>query len=330
MRRAGSFYLEDSEDSELWKSERWKRMQGDPTVYVARLFHHGQAQRVVTNSSGLAQLPDEAPETQVEGGVPANCLKEPRDFLPEDFFQRAGTYRPEEAEAAAEKLLNKKHFEHDACLRLLEVTPWPSSGKFRALAKECYERYTHGGISGITSLSFQKPRLLKYLNAFMTHHGALGPRTSITINCGAHLAYHRDHNNLGMNYIYGLGEYHGGQIWIEDKDRRQICPGKWLQGRLHDIKERVLGFNPRAFHGPEPWTGRRWTITAYQTRSVKKLDGSRRVELRGLGFDTRGYLPPGRQGSSRLASMLGTIQHETVSRTMSVRKRPGSRELRCR
>ena len=335
----GYFVFYDHEDSEMWSNDWWRNESECPSWYHFRERLDGGQFHGVTNSWSIAQEVSlrsphhsEISQTSVaEEEVPHQSeINQTSDVEEEVPHQPIGgasflvqTWSAEEAEVEASRLTEEHDFSLSACQRLLEHTPWPRNAHARQLSQEnqnCQNHYytfglfSHGGVYGLTRLSRQKPHLLRYLNQFMTFHGALEARTSITINFGAHLAYHRDSNNLGANSVIGLGGYVGGKLWVEDGHgavSRQVRPGVWKRGSLHSIKGKMLTFNPRAVRGPEPWTGRRWTITAYETRSIRKAPAELRRELHQAGFETRGYLPMSSTHPSGVSwSLLDAVQQE--------------------
>ena len=137
--------------------------------------------------------------------------------------------------------------------------------------------------------------LSKYLNRYLTHHGAKGPSTSICINHGSSIRMHKDSHNHReyQNNTMCLGDHSGGELWIHDpeadpKSKRYHCAkakdGTKLPGKLHVTKHRVLTFNPKTYHAVRPWKGDRWSITSYVNRAVHKIDSEQLAQLKEYGF----------------------------------------------
>ena len=77
--------------------------------------------------------------------------------------------------------------------------------------------------------------------------------TGINMNCNFQCALHVDKNNIGYNYIVGGGTYSGGALIVE--------------GTAHDIKGKLLKFNPKSPHEVAPFTGNRYTLTFFTNKN---------------------------------------------------------------
>ena len=302
----GIYYMQAPDSSSLWKDQRWDPfLQGHPGAsLLRRVDASGQQWRLITNgapliswwskpANGLAitcSTTTSAFADQVPGESTREC------YLSHDY---------DNSEEYARVLRQRQDYSSRSCLRLLNMTRRQKGARSRKealtaqglLHYEVYGQYSHGGMSGTTRRTEDNCEFVQYINELLTRRGATGPRSSFAVSSGARLSYHRDNHNLGINYVLTIGDFTGGQVWVEEvggPDVRQVSPGKWVAGRLHSPRNRALSFSPRQFHGPEPWQGDRWSIIAYQTRSVKKLTKAERRDLRMLGFDVRGY--PGSSG----------------------------------
>ena len=90
-----------------------------------------------------------------------------------------------------------------------------------------------------------------------------------------------------MNHTIGLGGYQGGPVWVESMEefpifRREglaggkpkiikVTGGKEVSGKVYDTHDRLLSFHPRLWHQVQPWTGDRWSLTAYTIRETDIL-----------------------------------------------------------
>ena len=290
----GFFRLRASPDSQVWGTSRWKDFASqNKSVRICYVKENeDQVYQVATNSQWIADASNEDAPRGIEEALEENGVFHSGDTGPPlDVL---------DTEQLAQNLYEHRDFSRQACLRLLRSTQRDGRSKSRkdslvqsgTLKYDVYGQYTHGGMSGVTSRTPRSPQFSRYINEFLTRHGATGPRSSFAVTSGARLAYHRDVHNIGLNYVINLGDFAGGQVWVEEEggpDIRQVAPGKWVPGRLHSPRQHVLGFSPRKYHGPEPWQGERWSLVAYQTRSAKRLSSAQRRELRGFGFDVRGY-----------------------------------------
>lgn len=78
--------------------------------------------------------------------------------------------------------------------------------------------------------------------------------TTIQINKNIRSPPHIDKNNVGPSYIIALGEYSGGELYIE--------------GKPHNIKNRFLKFDGTKGHWVAPFTGTRYSLV-YFTHTFK-------------------------------------------------------------
>ncbi|CAE6931894.1 unnamed protein product, partial [Symbiodinium sp. CCMP2592] len=158
------------------------------------------------------------------------------------------------------------------------------------------------GMTGITTSVDRHAQLTKYLIAFMKSRGLKDTFTSICINHGGNRRVHRDllNHDDSLNHTLGVGSYHGGSVWVERKDdtpvfRREgvaggkskcvkVTGGLEVNGRVYDTHDRMLSFHPKLWHQAQPWTGDRWTITAYTIRDVDGLSWEKSKSLMSLGF----------------------------------------------
>ena len=211
------------------------------------------------------------------------------------------------SEELAKSLRESGDFSHASCYKLLKSARFKASKNKRSIitsdpkSPESETEYVvlgafcHGGMQGITSRSHQNKELSKYLNRYLTHHGAKGPSTSICINHGSSIRMHKDSHNHReyQNNTLCLGDHSGGELWIHDpeadpKSKRyhsaKAKDGTKLPGKLHVTKHRVLTFNPKTYHAVRPWKGDRWSITSYVNRAVRKLDSEQLAQLKEYGF----------------------------------------------
>ena len=211
------------------------------------------------------------------------------------------------SEELAKSLRESGDFSHGSCYKLLKSVRFKASKNKRSIITNDSKSpdseaeyvvlgaFCHGGMQGITSRSHQNKELSKYLNRYLTRHGAKGPSTSICINHGSSIRMHKDSHNHReyQNNTLCLGDHSGGELWVHDpeadpKSKRYHCAkakdGTKLPGKLHVTKHRILTFNPKTYHAVRPWKGDRWSITSYVNRAVHKLDSEQLAQLKEYGF----------------------------------------------
>ena len=96
-------------------------------------------------------------------------------------------------------------------------------------------------------------------------------------------------------------------------------PGKTVAGKLHTQHKKMVNFDPKLYHGVESWTGSRWSITAFQTRSSVGLDHRRTGELEDFGFKLKAsevlHLSENTTIEALISSYPIWSSHENASRT---------------
>ena len=213
-----------------------------------------------------------------------------------------------DSEATAKKLRESGDFSHASCYSLLKQVKFKASKNKRSVITSgpkppdgnaeyvVLGAFSHGGMHGITNRSGQNKELMKFLNAYLKHHGATGPNTSLCINHGSSIKVHKDaHNHREYNNnTISLGEFTNGELWIrDDKAERgsknyasiRMPDGSTLKGKLHRTKHKMLTFDPKTHHCVRPWKGDRWSITSYVNRAIHQLDPSQISRLREYGFN---------------------------------------------
>eukprot|EP00439_Symbiodinium_sp_Y106_P025508 s4411_g3.t1 len=203
-------------------------------------------------------------------------------------------------EKEAQRLLASADFNHQSCTNLIGQIPLKKNQRHRLLGTQnlgylILGMYAYGNQYGITKHTKQLPQTTKYLLHYL-QYWAREPfqATTLVLNMNNKCPLHRDvHNQEGtLNRIIGLGKYTEGRLWVQEDPNRagqkptaQVLPdGNTAQGRYHDVRHRVLAFNPKAWHGPEDWIGERVTLTGYVARGSEDLARECREYLQGLGF----------------------------------------------
>ena len=274
------FYLEDSLESALWSTEEWRKLEqsADVQFFQAKETKRAVATNLVwemgttTTASSTSTVPTTTTTTSL-------------------LSSSSGREDTSETERLAQRLHCQADFSHAACLRLLNQTQWPRqrTGRQAMQGSEVCQvlgQYSYGKFSGTTLATFRLPHTLRYLNEYMTMHGATGPRSTLAITRNARVQPHRDLNNVGHNCTIAIGSFKGGDLWTEN-DEGSVCReagGRQRRGVLRKHRNKMMTFDARKWHSVEPWQGERWSITAYQTRSAMKLEPEQRELLESFGF----------------------------------------------
>ncbi|CAE7949087.1 TY5A, partial [Symbiodinium sp. KB8] len=208
---------------------------------------------------------------------------------------------PSLSETTARKLLEAGDFRHSSCHQLLDTV------KFTGSSRDCLYNndgssaqtlvlglYSHGSFSGCTRATKHNKWLCRYLNDYLRSWGQWGTTTSLSISRNSGALPHRDvHNAKGsLNWLVSFGSHKGGRTWVET-DRadahtvNKIHKGNTYPGYVVDSRHNLVSFAPDRLHSTEPFTGDRWSLTAYTSRSVSYATEADKAKLDRLGFTPR-------------------------------------------
>ena len=115
--------------------------------------------------------------------------------------------------------------------------------------------------------------------------------TTLALNFNTPMQCHRDSNNKPGEkaYLMGFGNYVGGQLWCHgEKANPEVAwnkvQGRWLPGQDHATYHKLVSFDPRCLHQPQPWEGNRITLSAYTVNCDGNCSQANRELLQALGF----------------------------------------------
>ena len=172
-------------------------------------------------------------------------------------------------------MLDRKDFSRDSCCELLKSIAFAAnrnnqSGLSAEVDHPTHLRnitlgaFVHGGMKGVTTRTLQHHDLTKYLITFLKHHRSQDELTLISIVQGGDLRVKSDPHNhrTGSCSLVTLGNFEGGELWIEDSDPKAIhevvCHEKTtLTGRLGPMTDRAVLFDHNSRHRTMPWKGER-------------------------------------------------------------------------
>ena len=236
----------------------------------------------------------------------ARFQQSPQSEHDEAHYSRAEV---EHAEAVAKRLYEAQKFEPKHCQEVIEALPEnPVGGRTQAQAPPdgskkhgyfAFGLYAHGAFHGITKWTTVLPYCQRYFQQYLKKILPKGQYyTSFVVSRNMHMPLHRDcHNDEQYeNCVHGIGPYQGGQLWVEHvgtvpvtKPVSKVLPdGDERVGKIHNTRGQLVRFNPKAWHGTEVWSGERYVLSSYVSRSHTSMDTQCRKQLRDLGF----LLPP--------------------------------------
>jgi len=132
---------------------------------------------------------------------------------------------------------------------------------------------------GLSRINKKHPKVYQLLMDIMKEENKDYVFSSIIVNKNNVCKKHKDENNVGDSYIYAVGNYTGGRLFIEDEP--------------YDIKNNIIRFDgSEKEHYSEEFQGTRYSIVYYNLGSIKKhLDNNNRdlLEHDGLKFNFRKF-----------------------------------------
>ena len=201
--------------------------------------------------------------------------------------------------AIAEELNKERDFSTKALLRVAQVM-YPNKTKRKMIKLDnrsyyhIFGQWTYGGMQGVTKATRRWPQIARFLNGVVQAHA---PKdftwNSVLLSSSTGASVHKDHGNAkdSMSFALSVGEFKGGELWLEDPSVSsdsaivRVGPnGKHLKGRAVSTHNKALVFNPRNLHCVLPFTGTRFSIVAYSSRSQESLASDEAAKLKELHF----------------------------------------------
>ncbi|CAE6971992.1 GIP [Symbiodinium sp. CCMP2592] len=230
-----------------------------------------------------------------------------------------------ESESRARELLSRDSISHEDVWRLIREAHLKGQRTHRQdmLVNPDQDRvqiwifgmFCHGGVTGITTVTRERPFLTRLLVRFIRQELPTLTFTTISLAIDATLRPHRDLTNAvgSVAGIVGISKFEGGKLWIEDSAgtaRRRVSQDEVKTGMLLDVCQKAHIFDPRRWHGAEQHRGVRSTVVGYTARQLQRLDQDMTDRLRRLGFN----LPEvSSKATVAVASQGKAMAHQAVS-----------------
>ena len=318
------FMIEAPATSSLWHHREIQKLMEHSDVAV---LGGNSGQKYVTNGRRTAQelrqvlleMPDDYAEDRVTGSTTSYFSGLRGRVLEHDAAQRDEARVFQEAEDTASRLRQCHDYSHKGCLRLLRGVPWTKLPIGRIGPHEhvrgSRSTVTLGQLAGqgggsLTRAARLLPETTRYLNGYLTFHGAREPRNTITVTIDTSKSGHMDTHAIGKVGIIALGKFSGGELWLSEDEgptKRELSPGKWQSGRLHNIHHQVTSFQAGDVHHFEPHDGEKWSVSFCLTRLPASTSEAETTHLQALGFNARGLQDRGPLTVRRNAAVLDSI-----------------------
>ena len=225
-------------------------------------------------------------------GLPSVRELMPDAEIPE--YERARPTPPalkEPAERLAQHLLKAEFVSRADLVRLLRMLPGHRAPRGEpGLHTKCFFTglFAHGGVVGFRSAVGEYPLTTRVLCKFV--RGLLpGLRfSSIGLMRNMRADAHVDSHNAEEepNMLLGLTRFSGGGLWIAGEGGTEFrsVKGRLVPGRIVNVGDRPVLFDPHRPHCTEPWKGSRYVLVTYCVRGLQKLSESQRAAAKDLGL----------------------------------------------
>ena len=175
-----------------------------------------------------------------------------------------------------------------------DTRPADLKGSTRPSAYVMFGMFMHGGVVGITRVTYKFPWLTRLLTRMLRLTDPNHSFTSIGVSCNIQSPVHRDSYNVvgASNLIIPIqAPQTGGEVWTvqgvegnQPSAMKLTCNGKDLFGKLLPITNGAVYLNPHDWHATRPWTGDRTVLIGYSLKPVYKLRSSQVGWLKRHGF----------------------------------------------
>jgi hypothetical protein len=164
----------------------------------------------------------------------------------------------------------------------LNVSPVPVS----SITVGCTPRRRGGlGISSATSL--YRGRVTRLLLGLLRDPSLGGERpshfTSMCLNVGYAAGPHVDRYNSGPSFVVGLGNYEGGELFVQDGRGTAEWKGVKGLGTLCDIRQTFVRFSGSCVHAVKAFSGNRVSVV-YFSVPLERCKDDCAAHLAALGF----------------------------------------------
>ena len=267
------------------------------------------------NDVSLPQRPRKCGMCLLERGIGGDedCYSQERED-PEGQGLHATQDLRDQVENYADMLLKNQSFQHEQCEEFIKELVQVCDCSQRAITRNgtgkylVFGAYSHGNQYGVTRRTLLFPKTVGYLLSYLQHWSKeTVTATSLVLNFNSPVTLHKDVHNSAEhpNTIIGLGQYHHGELWLAKEETEspnanqkinsnvttgvktcnQVLPdGRQVPGYLQDIRQQLIKFSPKTWHGPQEWTGERITLGTFVTREHHMLTPEDRGTLERLGF----------------------------------------------
>ena len=147
-----------------------------------------------------------------------------------------------------------------------------------------------GGILGLRGNTLSFPLTTKVLTSYATNRVGDMPFTSVALFSDLEAPLHSDRNNAkGFdNFLIGISEFQGGELWVERHGGAAPAPvpHSHLLGVALPVSGQCVIFDAHLRHATMPWVGHRAVLAGFVIKGYEAISSSDHCALIKLGFNT--------------------------------------------
>ena len=147
-----------------------------------------------------------------------------------------------------------------------------------------------GGILGLRGNTLSFPLTTKVLTSYATNRVGDMPFTSVALFSDLEAPLHSDRNNAkGFdNFLIGISEFQGGELWVERHGGAAPAPvpHSHLLGVALPVSGQCVIFDAHLRHATMPWVGHRFVLAGFVIKGYEAIISSDHCALIKLGFNT--------------------------------------------
>ena len=147
-----------------------------------------------------------------------------------------------------------------------------------------------GGILGLRGNTLSFPLTTKVVTSYATNRVGDMPFTSVALFSDLEAPLHSDRNNAkGFdNFLIGISEFQGGELWIERHGSAAPAPlpHSHLLGVALPVSGQCVIFDAHLRHATMPWVGHRAVLAGFVIKGYEAISSSDHCALIKLGFNT--------------------------------------------
>ena len=205
---------------------------------------------------------------------------------------------PLDAEAFAQQCLDSGRVSSADLIQLISLLPSETPARAPQSPNKQHPNqfsfttgaYVRGGILGLRGNTLSFPLTTKVLTSYATNRVGDMPFTSVALFSDLEAPLHSDRNNAkGFdNFLIGISEFQGGELWIERHGGAAPVPlpHSHLLGVALPVSGQCVIFDAHLRHATMPWVGHRAVLAGFVIKGYEAISSSDHCALIKLGFNT--------------------------------------------